>query len=82
MADSASYMEGFLTQEDHATPQARETWVNKIDDINKWLEKEVWDKEGGEYIGEWIVGQEKGLDARTGPLWYGQGRTVMLGEGF
>lgn len=34
------------------------------------------------FVGEWIVGHERGLDARCGALWYGGGRTIMLGEGF
>lgn len=36
-----------------------------------------WVREGG----EWIVGQEKGLDFRKGVLWYGGGETVCLGKG-
>ena len=72
----------YLGQDDHATPEARRAWIAKIDEINAWLEKEVWVKDGGEFIGEWIVGQERGLDARCGPLWYGMGRTICLGEGF
>lgn len=72
----------YLTQGDHATPEARAAWVQAIDEVNTWLEREVWDREGGEFVGEWIVGQEKGLDVRAGKLWYGGGRTVMMGEGF
>lgn len=72
----------FLGQEDHLTPEARRKWVEAIDDINKWLETEVWDKEDAEFIGEWIVGQERGLEVRSGPLWYGGGKTVVAGEGF
>ncbi|KAK4191162.1 RNA ligase/cyclic nucleotide phosphodiesterase [Podospora australis] len=72
----------YLTQANHQTPEQRQIWIRAIEDINAWLESEVWDVTGGEYSGEWIVGQEKGLDARTGPLWYGGGRTIMLGEGF
>jgi hypothetical protein len=72
----------YLTQKDHETPEHRERWIQAIDDINKWLEKEVWDVKDGEFIGEWIVGQERGLDARCGKLWYGGGRTIMTGEGF
>lgn len=72
----------YLTQEDHATPELRERWVRTIEEINAWLEAEVWEKTGEEFVGEWIVGQEKGLDARCGTLWYGGGRTLMLGEGF
>lgn len=72
----------YLAQEDHATPEMRDRWVKTIDEINAWLEREVWDKADGRFIGEWIVGQERGLDARCGTLWYGGGRTIMLGEGF
>ncbi|KAL2198169.1 RNA ligase/cyclic nucleotide phosphodiesterase [Corynascus similis CBS 632.67] len=72
----------YLTQKDHETPEQRERWVQSIDRINKWLEKEVWDVKDGEFIGEWIVGQERGLEARCGTLWYGGGRTILAGEGF
>lgn len=72
----------YLSLEDHDTPEKRERWTRKIDEINEWLVKEVWDRADGEFGGEWIVGQEKGLDARNGTLWYGGGRTVMRGEGF
>ncbi|KAL2149183.1 hypothetical protein VTH82DRAFT_8531 [Thermothelomyces myriococcoides] len=72
----------YITQNDHETPEQRERWVRTIDDINKWLEKEVWDAKDGEFLGEWIVGQERGLEARCGTLWYGGGRTLLMGEGF
>jgi hypothetical protein len=72
----------YLDQEDHKTPEMRSRWVQTIDDINKWLEAEVWDQGDAEFLGEWIVGQERGLEVRSGPLWYGGGRTVMAGEGF
>ncbi|KAK4240226.1 RNA ligase/cyclic nucleotide phosphodiesterase [Achaetomium macrosporum] len=72
----------YLTQKDHETPEMRERWISTIEDINAWLEKEVWDVQDGKFIGEWIVGQERGLDARCGTLWYGGGRTIMTGEGF
>lgn len=72
----------FLDEADHDTPEKREKWVKAIDDINEWLEKEVWDVKDGDFVGEWVVGQEKGLDARNGTLWYGGGRTILLGEGF
>lgn len=72
----------YLTQDDHATPEMREKWVRAIDEINAWLEKEVWDNDDGKFMGEWIVGQEKGIDARNGALWYGGGRTIIMGEGF
>ncbi|AEO64510.1 uncharacterized protein THITE_2110706 [Thermothielavioides terrestris NRRL 8126] len=72
----------YLTQKDHETAELRERWIRTIEDINKWLENEVWDVKDGEFIGEWLVGQERGLDARCGTLWYGGGRTIMTGEGF
>jgi len=72
----------YLTQADHSTPEMRQKWIQTIDGINSWLEKEVWDVADGKFIGEWIVGQERGLDARCGPLWYGGGRTIVAGEGF
>ncbi|PNP49606.1 hypothetical protein THARTR1_09617 [Trichoderma harzianum] len=72
----------YLTDDEHDTPEKREKWVKAIDDINAWLEKEVWDQQDAEFIGEWVVGQERGLDVRNGALWYGGGRTIVLGEGF
>lgn len=72
----------YLTQTEHETPESRERWIRTIDEINQWLEDKVWDVKDGEFIGEWIVGQERGLDARCGTLWYGGGRTIMTGEGF
>ncbi|CAH0024363.1 unnamed protein product [Clonostachys rhizophaga] len=72
----------YLTQDDHDTPEKRKQWVDAIDEINDWLKNEIWDKKDAEYVGEWIVGQERGLDCRSGSLWYGHGRTLLLGEGF
>jgi len=72
----------YLTQNDHDTPGKRQRWIQKIDEVNKWLQEEVWDVSGGGFVGEWIVGQERGLDARAGPVWYGGGRSIIQGEGF
>ncbi|KAF5025247.1 hypothetical protein F66182_2713 [Fusarium sp. NRRL 66182] len=72
----------YLNHDDHDTPEKRASWVKTIDETNEWLEKEVWDNPGSEFIGEWLVGQERGLDARNGTLWYGGGKTIMMGEGF
>ncbi|KAI1270482.1 60S ribosomal protein L44 [Xylariaceae sp. FL1019] len=72
----------YLTDTDHATPEQRSKWVESIDEINSWLEKEVWGNPDADVIGEWVVGQEKGIDIRVGTLWYGGGRTVLAGEGF
>lgn len=72
----------YLTDGDHATPAQRKRWVDAIDEINAWLEAEVWDNAASRLVGEWVVGQEKGFDIRVGTLWYGGGRTVQAGEGF
>ncbi|KAL2444365.1 hypothetical protein ABEF95_016430 [Exophiala dermatitidis] len=62
----------------------RKHWINELELINKWLEVEYWPEEGHliKPGGEWVVGEEKGLDFRKGTLWYGGGETVYLGEGF
>ncbi|KAM4063893.1 ureidoglycolate hydrolase [Hirsutella rhossiliensis] len=72
----------YLDETDHDTPEKRKAWIGAIDRVNQWLETGVWDKLDAEFIGEWVVGHEKGLDARNGTLWYGDGRTITVGEGF
>ena len=72
----------YLTGDDHATPNQRRRWVDAIDDVNRWLETDVWGRSDADFIGEWVLGQERGLDIRVGTLWYGGGRTVLTGEGF
>lgn len=74
----------FLTQDDHDTPEKMVNWIKKIEQLNAWLEEEYWPKENGKRRedGEWIVGQEKGLDFREGTLWYGGGNTIRIGKGF
>lgn len=58
-------------------------FVAVVDEINAWLEEEFWPKEDGIRAGgEWVVGEEKGLEFRKGRLWYGGGERVYLGEGF
>ena len=68
----------YLRQDGHADPAQRAAWVRAIERANAWLAEEVW----GRPAGEWLVGQERGLDARCGALWYGGGRTIQGGEGF
>lgn len=65
-------------------PKNREAWIRKIEAINQWLREEYWPK-NGESIkpgGEWVVGEEHGLDCNKGTLWYGNGDRVRLGRGF
>lgn len=80
----------FITAEDFSSdgksdPEKMRQLIEKIEEVNEWLQAEYWPKENDAAIkdgGEWIVGQEKGLDCREGTLWYGAGKTVQLGRGF
>ena len=74
----------FLTQGDHDGKEKMEKWFEKIDEVNEWLMRAFWPKEGVErdLKAEWLVGDGKGLDCREGALWYGGGQTVRLGKGF
>ena len=63
--------------------------IGKLEEINTWLREEYWLDDDAEHpggkrfpAGEWIVGEEKGLDFRMGTLWYGGGETIRLGKGF
>lgn len=62
----------------------REQWISEIRNINEWLEKEYWPEEDRPIQpgGEWIVGEERGLDFRKGTLWYGGGETIRQGQAF
>jgi hypothetical protein len=59
-------------------------FMRVVGELNEWLEREFWPKEDGvREGGEWVVGEEKGLEVRKGTLWYGSGgETVLVGEGF
>lgn len=59
-------------------------WVQLMNEMNSWLEEEYWPKPDSSIKegGEWIVGNEKGLECRKGTLWYGGGECVRLGQGF
>lgn len=65
----------------------RKHWISEIEMLNKWLEAEYWPHPANDHHkeimpgGEFIVGEEKGLDFRKGRLWYGGGETVYLGKG-
>jgi vesicle-fusing ATPase len=68
-------------------PAKMEVFIEKLEEINAWLKEEFWATEGlggDERIkdgGEWIVGEEKGLNCRMGTLWYGDGENIHLGKG-
>lgn len=58
--------------------------LERIEHINEWLQKEFWPHGDGTIKkgGEWIVGEDKGLDFHKGTLWYGGGENIALGKGF
>ena len=79
--------QGFLANDRGSTvmdPRKVKKWIDTIDATNVWLAESYWPRDGQAVPegGEWIVGQEKGLDFRQGTLWYGDGETIRLGTGF
>ncbi|KAJ5102961.1 hypothetical protein N7532_003490 [Penicillium argentinense] len=56
--------------------------IDKIEDINCVLRSDDWERFGSPARGEWVVGQEKGLELIKGRSWYGEGDRVVIGEGF
>lgn len=62
-----------------------QAFVDKIEEINGWLEKEFWPEYNDGMIpegGEFNVGEETGLHCRMGTLWYGGGEEVHHGKGY
>lgn len=60
-------------------------FLEKIEEINEWLERDFWPEHNNGNIfegGEFNVGQETGLHCRKGTLWYGGGEEVHHGEGY
>lgn len=78
----------FLLQgEEHGQidTQKVKTFINKIESLNAWLQAEYWPQDSHYSIkkgGEWLVGEERGLDCQKGPVWYGHNHRVMVGRGF
>lgn len=55
--------------------------VATIEDINQELRSDDWKRFGNPSRGEWVVGQEKGLELMKGRSWYGKGESVLIGKG-
>ena len=87
----------FLTNEGFISPDASKVgqnqlnaeklkeFINKIGEVNTWLQNECWPEEGGKQVkkaSEWVIGEEKGLDFQKGPIWYGHNHSVAVGHGF
>lgn len=80
------FLKGGEAQSTECRPDTQrvKAFISKISEINRWLEADYWPG-GDEAIkpgGEWLVGEEKGLEYRKGRLWYGGGERVMIGNGF
>lgn len=56
--------------------------VVTIEDVNRELRSDHWKRFGNPSRGEWVVGQEQGLELITGRSWYGKGESVLIGKGF
>jgi hypothetical protein len=66
-------------------PTKMKALVEKIEEINGWLEREFWPERDDGHIregGEFNVGEETGLHCRMGTLWYGGGKAVQEGKGY
>ena len=81
----------FIAQKDLADDQGAPDptkmagFINKIEEINAWLEKEFWPEHNDGKIpdgGEFNLGEETGLDFRMGTLWYGGGESIYRGKGY
>lgn len=79
----------FITQDgfllDHAGPDGSgidrerlKAIVDKIEDINRRLQERYWDGSVSSQ-GEWLVGEETGLELCGGASWYGKGDRVVKG---
>ncbi|KAJ5178898.1 hypothetical protein N7492_002108 [Penicillium capsulatum] len=65
--------------------QKLEGFIKRIDSLNQWLQNTFWPQDFDGSIkpgGEWLVGEERGLDCQKGPVWYGHNHRVMIGQGF
>lgn len=82
--------DGFLIDnpnkvEDEAVDHARvAALVERVGKINEMLRTKYWFQEDGAISGkgEWLVGQEKGLEFCKGTSFYGGGEAVVVGKGF
>lgn len=82
----------FVTQKDISKdgdenvpdPLKTKKMIEKLEETNAWLQENFWPANGHEIGegGQWIVGEERGLECRKGTLWYGGGEKVRLGKGF
>ena len=75
----------FASSTGSSDPEKIKRLVEKIEEINGWLEKDFWPEHNSGQLpdgGEFNVGAETGLNCRMGTLWYGEGETVHNGKGY
>ncbi|KAL4777535.1 RNA ligase/cyclic nucleotide phosphodiesterase [Aspergillus nidulans var. acristatus] len=74
--------DGFLLDDGKVDRNSVAELVQRIERINAILRKEYWPEEDGEGStrakGEWVVGQEQGLEFNKGTSWYGDGDKVNV----
>jgi hypothetical protein len=66
-------------------PAKIKQFVEKVREVNEQLIDTCWPRQDGSVppIGEWVIGEEVGLESRSGPVWYGSGgELLLLGKGF
>ncbi|KAL2788688.1 RNA ligase/cyclic nucleotide phosphodiesterase, partial [Aspergillus keveii] len=57
--------------------------VERIEKVNGMLKEKYWPADSVMPAkGEWVVGQEEGLEMNEGTSWYGGGDKVLVGKGF
>ena len=71
----------FAKQSDLTDEDSLKAWVAKIEAVNEWLREEYWPREK---VGvkpsrglRWVVGEGRGVELRSGRLWYGDGQPVQ-----
>lgn len=75
--------DGFLLDEGGVDRNRVALLVERVERVNVTLRERYWPKEGSMPMkGEWVVGQEQGLEFNKGTSWYGGGEKVLVGRGF
>ncbi|KAL4910182.1 hypothetical protein BDW74DRAFT_49222 [Aspergillus multicolor] len=76
--------DGFLLEDKKVGGSNVAALVRRIERVNAMLREKYWSREGGEGSipakGEWVVGQEQGLEFNKGTSWYGGGEKVLVGR--
>ncbi|KAL6232953.1 hypothetical protein BDW75DRAFT_216426 [Aspergillus navahoensis] len=76
--------DGFLLDGGKVDRKSVAALVQSIESLNAVLREKYWPQEGGEWSapakGEWVIGQEQGLEFNMGTSWYGGGEKVLVGR--